>query len=48
MDLFTGQNLLEFAERFKTDENCKEYLANYKWEQGFICLKCKHTKSQIR
>ena len=48
MNLFTGQNLLEFAERFKTDENCKEYLANFKWEQGFICLKCKCTKSQIR
>ncbi|NRS89888.1 hypothetical protein HNQ02_002822 [Flavobacterium sp. 7E] len=30
MDLFTGQNFLEFAERFKTDEHCKEYLANYK------------------
>jgi hypothetical protein len=48
MDSFTGQNLLDFAEQFKTDENCKKYLANYKWEQGFICLKCKHTKSQIR
>jgi transposase-like protein len=48
MDLFTGQNLLEFAEHFKTDENCKEYLANFKWKSSFICLKCKHTKSQIR
>jgi len=48
MDLFKGQNVLEFVERFKTDENCKEYLAKYKWEQGFICFKCKHTKSQIR
>ncbi|MBE0393071.1 hypothetical protein BJQ96_02933 [Flavobacterium sp. PL0002] len=48
MNLFTGQNLLEFTERFKTDENCKEYLANFKCEQGFVCLKCKHTKSQIR
>ena len=48
MNLFTGQNLLEFSDRFKTDENCKEYLANLKWELGFNCLKCKHTKSQIR
>lgn len=48
MDLFTGQNVLEFVERFKTDQNCKEYLAKYKWEKGFVCLKCKHTKSQIR
>jgi len=35
MDLFTGQNLLEFSDRFKTDENCKEYLANFKWEMDF-------------
>ena len=48
MEIFTGQNLLEFAERFKTDANCKEYLANFKWELGFICLKCKYPKSQIR
>ncbi|UAM96692.1 IS1595 family transposase [Polaribacter litorisediminis] len=48
MNLFTGKNLLEFSDRFKTDENCKEYLANFKWELGFNCLKCKHTKSQIR
>ena len=26
MDIFRGQNLLEFAERFKTDLDCKEYL----------------------
>lgn len=48
MEIFTGQNLLEFTERFKTDDNCKEYLANFKWGLGFICLKCKYTKSQIR
>ncbi|MDO9510347.1 MAG: IS1595 family transposase, partial [Bacteroidales bacterium] len=27
MNLFKGQNLIEFAERFKTDEDCIEYLA---------------------
>lgn len=48
MKLFKGQNLLEFAERFKTDENCKEYLANIKWKEGFICVKCGHTGSQVR
>jgi transposase-like protein len=48
MEIFKGQNLLEFAERFKTDENCKEYLANIKWNQGFKCVKCNHTGSQIR
>jgi len=30
MDVFKGQNLLEFSDRFKTDEDCKEYLAQIK------------------
>jgi transposase-like protein len=48
MELFKGQNLLEFAERFKTDEICKEYLAEIKWQSGFKCVKCGHVASQIR
>jgi transposase-like protein len=48
MELFKGQNLLEFAERFNTDEKCKEYLSEIKWECGFKCVKCSHTASQIR
>jgi hypothetical protein len=48
MDLYAGQNLLDFTVWFKTDENCKEYLANFKWENGFECVKCHHIASQIR
>lgn len=48
MELFKGQNLLEFSERFSTDEKCKEYLAEIKWKDGFRCVKCNHTGSQIR
>lgn len=48
MEFFKGQNLLEFVERFKTDDNCKEYLANIKRNDGFKCVKCNHTGSQIR
>lgn len=48
MTIFTGQNLIEFAERFQTDLDCEEYLANIKWEQGYSCRKCGHTKFQIR
>jgi hypothetical protein len=43
MVIFKGQNLLESAERFTTDENGKEYMANIKWNYGFIC---NHTGSQ--
>ena len=28
MELFKGQSLLEFTERFKTDLDCEEYLAS--------------------
>lgn len=48
MDIFTGQNLLEFAEHFKCDEDCKEYLSHFKWSEGFKCCKCNHTGCQIR
>ena len=48
MNIFKGQNLIEFSERFKTDEDCKEYLSILKWEEGYICRKCGHTKSQVR
>ena len=48
MELFKGQNLIEFAERFKSEESCLEYLAHIKWDGGFRCVKCGHTGSQIR
>jgi len=48
MELYKGQNLLEFAERFKTDEDCKEYLAYMKWSEGYECLKCGHKAGQSR
>lgn len=48
MEIFNGQNLLEFTDRFKTDADCKEYLAKYKWENGFVCVKCGHSACQTR
>jgi len=48
MNLFQVQVLLEFADCFKTDEDCKEYFAYFKWKDGFTCNKCGHTGSQIR
>ena len=46
MEIFKGQNLLEFSDRFKTDENCKEYLAILKAKTTYKCLKCNHTAYQ--
>ena len=48
MKIYNGQNLLEFADRFKTDEDCIEYLAYFKWEEEYKCHKCGHFGSQIR
>lgn len=48
MKRFKGQNLIEFSGRFDTDEKCIEYLSEIKWEDGYVCRKCKHTKCQIR
>ena len=48
MDIFKGQNLLEFSDRFQTDADCKEYLAFLKWKDGYKCLKCGHHACQIR
>ena len=39
MDIFKGQNLIEFTERFKTDEDCQQYLAYFKWSEGYLCTK---------
>ena len=48
MEIFKGQNLLEFSDRFKTDEDCKEYLAFLKSKNGYKCLKCDHKACQHR
>jgi transposase-like protein/predicted RNA-binding Zn-ribbon protein involved in translation (DUF1610 family) len=40
MDIFKGMNILEFTDKFKDDNSCKEYLAKYKWANGFVCPKC--------
>lgn len=48
MDIFKGQNLIEFSDRFRTDDDCKKYLSEMKWSSGYICKNCGHTKSQIR
>jgi hypothetical protein len=48
MNIFKGQNLIEFSDRFKTDLDCKKYLAQVKWQDGFKCAKCGHSACQQR
>ncbi len=33
MDIFKGQGIIEFSQRFKTEEDCKKYLSELKWNQ---------------
>lgn len=46
MNIFKGQNLLEFSDRFKTDLDCKEYLSSIKNKTDYKCLKCNHKAYQ--
>jgi len=48
MNIFKGQNLLEFTARFQTDLDCKKYLSEIKWKKGFKCVKCGHKACQVR
>lgn len=48
MKIFKEQNLIEFAEQFKTDQDCKKYLSEIKWSEGYTCRKCGHTRCQVR
>jgi len=48
MDLFKGQGIIEFTRRFQSDLDCKKYLSEVKWSQGYKCRKCGHPGSQIR
>ncbi|UZD21594.1 IS1595 family transposase [Algoriphagus halophytocola] len=48
MDIFKGQGLIEFSKRFQSELDCKKYLAELKWKDGFTCRKCGHLGSQTR
>lgn len=36
--------LLEFQNRFGTEEACEEHLFHMRWAKGFVCPKCGHTE----
>jgi hypothetical protein len=41
---FAGVNSIMFHQRFKTDDDCLEYLSSIKWENGFRCKRCDNDK----
>ena len=48
MEKFKGEEFIKFTERFPTDEACYAYLADIKWDSGFVCKKCGHEKYSER
>ena len=43
MEIFKGQNIIDFGKAFPNDDSCQAYLAQLKWKDGFTCTKCGHT-----
>ena len=42
---FKSLSLFEFQEKFSSNDDCKKYLAELKWKDGYVCKKCGYTKS---
>lgn len=43
-DIFKGVNSIKFNQRFRTNDDCYSYIANIKWENGYLCKKCGYEK----
>jgi transposase-like protein len=39
-DIFASVNSIKFNQQFKTDDDCYEYIASVKWENGYHCRRC--------
>ncbi len=46
--IFKGENIIKFADHFKTNLDCLAYLSEIKWENGYKCSKCGNEKYTIR
>lgn len=45
--IFKGQSIIEFSDRFKSDMDCLEYMAEIKWANGYKCPKCGHDRFSV-
>jgi transposase-like protein len=41
------KTVLEFERRFRTEEECRQYLYKMRWAEGFCCPRCGHPKAWI-
>lgn len=40
--MFRGMSVQQFNKKFVTDEDCRKYLFQIKWKNGYQCRKCSH------
>ena len=45
MEKYKGVNSIRFNKQYQTDDDCYKYLSEIKWQSGYICNKCGHSKS---
>lgn len=45
MDEDYPRTLLEFEDRFRTEEACWAYLVRLRWPQGFCCPHCSYART---
>lgn len=43
-DRFVGVNSIKFYQRFTADTECLAYLSSIKWEDGYLCKRCRNEK----
>lgn len=48
MEIFEGQNIVDFFEKYPTDKDCMAYLAEIKWNSVFSCQKCGCERFTVR
>lgn len=41
----TDLSLFDFQKKFSSDADCLKHLSSIKWDAGFECKKCKHTRN---
>lgn len=41
------RTVLEFEQRFATEQACRDYLAELRWPDGYSCPRCSHSKAWI-
>lgn len=41
------ETILDFEQRFRTEDACREYLAKIRWPTGFCCPRCNHREAWI-